>query len=79
MFRTVLVHLEEQPFISCTSHLVYADTSGCCVVAGRTGPIGNTFLYIFINMNEVLYRMCAHIQAICLFLFINNEISLIYI
>ena len=24
MFRTVLVHHQEQPFISCTSHLVYA-------------------------------------------------------
>ena len=24
MFRTVLVHLQEQTFISCTSHLVYA-------------------------------------------------------
>ena len=32
MFRTVLVHHQEQRFISCTLHLVYADTSGCCVV-----------------------------------------------
>ena len=29
MFRTVLVHHQEQPFISCTSHLVYA---GICDV-----------------------------------------------
>ena len=27
MFRTVLVHLQEQPFISCMSYLVYADTT----------------------------------------------------
>ena len=39
MFRTVLVHLQEQPFIGCTSHLVYADISGCCVVIGRAGVV----------------------------------------
>ena len=27
MFRTVLFHLQEQPFISCMSYLVHADTS----------------------------------------------------
>ena len=26
------------PFINCTSHLVYSDTSGCCAVLGRTYP-----------------------------------------
>ena len=39
-------------------------------------PIGNKFLYIFINMNDVLYKMYAQMQAIGLFLFINNEINL---
>ena len=33
MFRTVLVHLQEETFISCMSYLVYADMSGCCVVS----------------------------------------------
>ena len=32
MFRTVLVHNQEQPFISCTSHLVYAGTIRVAVV-----------------------------------------------
>ena len=32
MFQTILVHFQEQPFMNCTSHLVYSDTSGCCVV-----------------------------------------------
>ena len=32
MFRTMLVHRQEQPFISCTSHLVYADTIRVAVV-----------------------------------------------
>ena len=31
----------EQPFISCTSHLVYSDTSGCCVAMGRTNTVRN--------------------------------------
>ena len=38
MFWTILVHHQEQPFISHTLHLVYSGTSGCCVVIGRTGP-----------------------------------------
>ena len=32
MFLTVLVHFQEQPFISCTSHLVYAGTTRLAVV-----------------------------------------------
>ena len=32
MFRAILVHLQEQPFISCTSHLVYAGTIRVAVV-----------------------------------------------
>ena len=28
---------QEQPFISCTSHLVYASTSGCCVAIATYG------------------------------------------
>ena len=31
MFRTVLVHLQEQLFIRCTSHLVYAKKADSCV------------------------------------------------
>ena len=31
VFRTVLVQHQEQPFTSCTSRLVYADWSSCCV------------------------------------------------
>ena len=31
MFWTILVHHQEQ-LLSCTSRLVYADTSVCCVV-----------------------------------------------
>ena len=44
MFRTVLVHHQEQLFISCTSHLVYAGIcryhmSDCCVaIATRMVP-----------------------------------------
>ncbi len=34
MFWTVLVHLQEQCFISFTSLLVYAITYGCCVDIG---------------------------------------------
>jgi hypothetical protein len=32
MFQTLLVHHQEKSFISCTLHLVYANTYGCCVV-----------------------------------------------
>ena len=33
MFRPILVHLQEQSFfISCTSHLIYADTIRVAVV-----------------------------------------------
>ena len=40
MFRTVLVHHQEQHFISCISYLVYAATirSGCCVAITTQQP-----------------------------------------
>ena len=41
MYRTILVHHQEQPFISCTSHLLYSDTSGSCVLTGMTGASYN--------------------------------------
>ena len=45
MFRNMLVHHQEQPFISCTSHLVYAGTiCGCWVVIATEHPdvcVGN--------------------------------------
>jgi len=39
MFRTLLVHHQEQTFISCTSHLVCENTSDCCVVEGSPSYI----------------------------------------
>ena len=38
MFRTILVHPQEQLFISCISHLVYSGTCGCCVAIATQQP-----------------------------------------
>ena len=59
MFRTVLVHLQEQPFISCMSYLVYADTFCCCVLHVLLYQIAALQLYSFSFMFLYLLNLCA--------------------
>ena len=39
IFRTILVHLQEQLYKLYISFFVDADTSGCCVTIGRALPM----------------------------------------
>ena len=53
MFRTILAHHQEQPFISCTSHLVYAGTSGCCVAITTQQPDVSAYTKCDVQLQNV--------------------------
>ena len=56
MFRTMLVHHQEQPFISCTSHLVYAGKSGCRVAIAAQQPDVSAYTGIY-QMRCTAYKV----------------------
>ena len=62
MFRTILVHHQEQLFISCTSLLVYAGicryhTFGCCVVIATQQPDVPTYTKCDVQPIKLLLKM----------------------
>ena len=58
LFRTTLVHLQEQNFISYLSYLVYADPSGCCVAIATQQPDVSAYKGIY-QIRHTAYKKIA--------------------